>query len=55
MPVMPLPEVVGNVGTVPPVQIVRDVPKLNTGIMFEVTVTLNVVGIAHNPAVGVNV
>ena len=55
MPVIPLVDVAGNTGTVPPVHIVRDVPKLNTGIMFVVTFTLNVVGDAHSPAVGVKV
>ena len=48
-------EVFGNVGTVPPAHIVKLVPKLNAGGMLGLTVTVNVVGIAHNPAVGVNV
>ena len=55
VPVMPLPEVVGNVGTVPPAQIVSVVPKLNVGVMLGFTVTLKVVGSAHRPAVGVKV
>ena len=55
VPVMPLSDVVGNAGTLPPSQIVRVVPKLNTGVMFASTVTVNVVGTAHCPAVGVNV
>ena len=42
-------------GTVCPAQIVSVVPMLNTGVMFGFTVTVNVVGRAHCPAVGVNV
>jgi hypothetical protein len=52
---MLLSDVVGNVGTVPPAHIVRDVPKLNVGVMLGVTVTVNVVGITQLPDVGVNV
>ena len=48
-------DVVGNTGTVPPEQIVNVVPKLNVGVMFGLTVTVNVVVVAHNPVVGVNV
>jgi hypothetical protein len=47
VPVMPLSEVVGNDGTVPPLQIVNDVPKLNTGVIFGFTVTVNVVVVPH--------
>ena len=54
-PVMPFADVVGNTGTVALAQIVNDVPKLNAGVMFGLTVTLNVAGTAHKPAVGVNV
>ncbi len=50
-----LSEVVGNAGTMPPGQMVRLEPKLNVGVTFGLTVTVNVVGNAHNPAVGVNV
>jgi hypothetical protein len=50
---MPLPDVVGSVGTPAPAQIVIAVPKLNVGIMFGLTVTVNVVGKAHCPASGV--
>ena len=46
---------VGNAGTVPPAHILNEVPKLNVGAMFGATVTVNVVGNAHCPAVGVNV
>jgi len=33
----------------------KDVPKLKVGVMLGVTVTVNVVAVAHCPAVGVNV
>jgi hypothetical protein len=55
VPVILLLDVVGKVGTVAPEQIVDVVPKLNDGVMFGFTVTVNVVGFAHKPAVGVNV
>ena len=55
VPVIPFVDVLVSVGTVPLVQIVSDVPKLNVGVMFGLTVTVNVVGTAHNPTVGVNV
>ena len=55
VPPMPLSDEAGNAGTVPPAQIVSDVPKLNVGVTFGVTVTSNVVIVAHNPAVGVKV
>ena len=45
----------GNDGTVPLAQTVSDVPKLNVGVIFGFTVTVKVVVVAHNPAVGVNV
>ena len=55
VPVIPFVEVVGRAGTVPLPQIVRLLPKLNAGVTFGLTVTLNVVVVAHCPAVGVNV
>jgi len=55
VPVIPFCDVVGRPGTASPEQIVRLVPKLNVGGIFGFTVTTNVVGKAHNPAVGVNV
>ena len=55
VPVILLVDVVGSVGTVPPAHTVKVVPKLNVGVRFGVTVTLNVVGKAHCPAPGVNV
>jgi hypothetical protein len=54
VPVIPLVDVLGNVGTVPPEQIVRVVPKLKVGVIFGVIVTVNVAVVAHKPAVGVN-
>jgi hypothetical protein len=50
-----LSDVVGKTGTAPPAHIVSEVPKLNVGVMFGLTVTVNVVGITHPPEVGVNV
>jgi hypothetical protein len=55
VPVIPLVDVLGNVGTLAPAQIVSVVPKLNVGVMFGATVTVNVVALAHKPAVGVKV
>jgi hypothetical protein len=55
VPVMPLFEVVGKEGTAAPAQIVSDVPKPNVGVRIGLTVTENVVVVAHNPAAGVNV
>ena len=55
VPVMLLSDVVGKVGTVPPAQIDKLVPKLNVGVIFGFTVTVNVAVVAHCPAVGVNV
>ena len=54
VPLIALSDVVGSVGTVPPAHIVSVVPKLNVGVTLGVTVTENVVGKAHCPAVGVN-
>ena len=44
---MPLFETEGNEGTVPPEQIVRLEPKLNTGAIFVPTVTLKLAATAH--------
>jgi hypothetical protein len=55
VPVILLVDVVGKAGTVPPEQIARAVPKLNAGVMFGFTVTVNVAVVAHCPAVGVKV
>ena len=48
-------DVAGNDGTDPPVQIDKDVPKLNAGVIFGLTVTVNVAVVAHTPAAGVKV
>jgi len=55
VPMIPFVDVVGNVGTVPPEQMVSVVPKLNVGVTFGVIVTVKVVVVAQSPAVGVNV
>ena len=54
VPVIPLDEVVGSDGATVPAQIVMDVPKLNVGVIFGLTVTTKFVGTAHCPASGVN-
>ncbi len=55
MPEMPLVEVVARAGTVPPAQIVKEVPKGKVGVMLGEIVTENETGGAHIPAEGVNV
>jgi hypothetical protein len=55
IPVILSVDIVGSVGTVPPAHTVSVVPKLNVGVMLGLTVTVNVVGSAQSPAVGVNV
>jgi hypothetical protein len=55
VPVIPLVDVAGNEGTLPPLQTLNEVPKLNVGIFAAPTVTLNVAVVAHCPAAGVNV
>jgi hypothetical protein len=55
VPVILLSDVVGKTETAPPPHIVSEVPKLNVGVIFGLTVTVNVVGITHPPEVGVNV
>ena len=55
VPVIPFVEVLGSTGTDAPAQIVSVVPKLNVGVIFGFTVTVNVTGNAHCPAVGVKV
>ena len=53
VPVMPSLEVSGNAVNVPPEQI--GATAANVGVTFGVTVMINVVGVAHCPAVGVKV
>jgi hypothetical protein len=55
LPDIPFNDVTGRAGTDPPEQTLIDVPKLNVGVVLDPTVTLNVVDVAHCPAVGVNV
>jgi hypothetical protein len=55
VPLMLLTDVVGKEGTPVPEHMVSEVPNANVGVMLGVTVTVNVVVVAHNPAVGVNV
>jgi hypothetical protein len=55
VPVIPFEDVAGKDGTTPPEQIVSVVPKLNDGVTFGFTVTVNVAATAHSPAEGVNV
>ena len=42
VPVIPLVDVLGSTGTDPPAQIANDVPKLNDGVIFGLTVTVNI-------------
>ena len=53
VPVMPLFEVVGSADKVAPEQI--GATAVNVGVMFGLTVIVNVVVVAHWPAVGVKV
>jgi len=53
VPVNPLLEVVGNAVSVAPEQI--GATAVNVGVMFGLTVIVNVVVVAHCPAVGVKV
>ena len=53
VPVYPLLEVVGKADKVPPEQIAATAVKV--GVIFEFTVMVNVVVVAHSPTVGVKV
>jgi len=53
VPVIPLFDVVGNGLSVAPEQI--GATAVNVGVMFGLTVIVNVVVVAHCPAAGVNV
>jgi hypothetical protein len=53
VPVMPLFDVVGNGDKVAPEHI--GAMAVNVGVMLELTTIVNVVVVAHCPAVGVNV
>jgi hypothetical protein len=52
-PVIPLVDAVGNADKVAPEQM--GATALKVGVMFGLTVIVNVVVVAHCPAVGVNV
>ena len=53
VPVIPLLDVVGNALSVAPEQIAAT--GVNVGVIFGLTVMVNVVVVAHCPAVGVKV
>ena len=55
VPLIPFVDVVGNAGTVPPLQMVSEVPNAKLGMRFGFTVTDKLVGTAHCPGFGVNV
>lgn len=55
VPEIPLTEVAGNTGAVLPEHNNMDVPKENVGVIFGLTVTVKVTGIAQIPDTGVNV
>ena len=55
VPVMPLSDVFGNVGTDPPAHILRVVPNANVGTILGLTVTASAAVVAHRPAVGVKI
>ena len=55
MPLIPLLDTLGSVGTAAPAQIAEAVPKLKAGVILGLTVTVRVVSVAHSPAFGVNV
>ena len=53
VPVIPLLDVVGNAFNIPPEQ--TGATAVNVGVMFGLTVIVNVVVVAHGPAAGVKV
>ena len=53
VPVIPLFDVVGSIGAADPLHIEGTAVKV--GVINGLTVTVKVVDVAHNPAVGVNV
>ena len=55
VPVTAFVDVLGNVGTLPFAQIINEDPKLNVGVIFGLITTVNVTGIAQNPASGVKI
>ena len=55
VPVMLLVSVLGNTGTVPLLQMVRDVPNGKPAVLIGITVVVRVTGVPQVPAAGVNV
>jgi hypothetical protein len=55
VPLIEFVDVPGNAGTDPPSHTLSAVPKVKAGVIFGFTVTTNVTGVEHNPAVGVKV
>jgi hypothetical protein len=55
VPVTPLVEAAGSVGTAAPAQMVRLVPKPNVGVVRGITVIVIVIGTLHWLTEGVNV
>ena len=55
VPVNPLSELAGKIGTVAPAQMFKAVPKENEGSSLGVMVTVSVPVVAHKPGVGVKV
>ena len=47
VPVIPLTDVAGNVGTIPLLQMLIAIGKLNVGVMLGATVTTKTNGVAH--------
>jgi hypothetical protein len=55
IPLIPFWDVVANTGTLLPEHVVKEFPILNLGSTLALTVTINVVPIAHCPLAGINV
>ena len=55
VPVIPFDDVLGNVTTPSPSQIVALAPKVKEGVIFGLTVTVNVVPVTHPLEVAVNI
>jgi hypothetical protein len=47
LPEIPFIDVLGSVGIASPAQMIKEVPKLKTGVLFGVTDTVNEVVVAH--------
>jgi hypothetical protein len=55
VPVIPFDDVLGKVATPSPSQIVALAPKVKVGVIFGLTVTVNVVPVTHPLEVAVNI